>query len=226
MDSVAVSENGAKIAAVDFSEGLYLCHVADGQKRQLLDLGDANPKDRQGITAINRIGFFGEQIVFLSQNFELPIKENAQSYTAYGSIGIDGTNLIVEKGNEYGKLQQMPEAVLLSEDIPEKGPAGEAYLYQIEEKGRISFSEKEESQNVFGSDYGNYIITSVNMEHKGWKIRLYQKDGTMAKEEMYACKNTEDYMEPYLFFMEESNVLLLYLRPLGENDQYKIAVLS
>ena len=221
---VAVSADGKKLAVSVISSGLYLCDLEKGQKSQLFAWNDSDYEGRNGFAGMNQIGICSDTIVFISRSFDVPVKENSYSHVTHGVIQMDGSDFQVERGNEYGKLQQVSGGVLISEDIPDH-VSGEVYLYRPEKGTVLSLKEKDESTNAYISDNGNYVMTSVRVENTGWRLRVYQDDGTMTNEYLYERKDTEGYREPYLYLLEECHLLVAYFRPYGDNGQYKIAVM-
>ncbi len=223
---VAVSGDGTQIAVSDTTKGLYLCDRESGQKREILSFAGTNWEDRKGICSVDQVGFTNQdrKITFLSSSFDLPVSENEQSFISYGSIDIDGKNLTVEKGNEFSRMQVYDWGAVFSEDIPFQGPKGETYIYTAGtgETKQIKLKETLESQYVWASDQGNWIMTALKTEG-GWKVRLYHIVCEELMQEAF-CKvdKAENYREPWLYLNEDEGTLLLYFRPYDDDTQYKI----
>ncbi len=229
IQKVAVSKNGNDIATVD-RNGLYLCNKQKKSKQEVLFIGDLDYESRKGINGIDSIVFADndKKISFIGQRFSLPIQDGVNGISAYGSMNLDGSNLVVEDGYELSKLQSYDEFVILSEELTIGGAAGEAYIYFVNtgETNMVTLKEKKESGNVWGSDCGSYIMTAVPNKN-GWTIRLYRTaDGELINEWAYENNDTESYLEPCLYMIEEYNIILLYFRPYGENEQYMMDEIS
>ena len=224
---VAVSTDGLKIACIG-QNGLYIYDRNKNKKTCIVNTVNNENSEIRNMTFTN-IAFAdnNQKITFLSQNLGADPDENQQSESAYGIVNADGTGLVSYPGEDLAKLDAYKDTALMSQDISLKGASGEAWVYHyIKQKlTKYTLEEKSESENVWGSDTGQYFATSIRKDGEGWLIRIYDMNsGIKVYEKLYAFENTDNYKEPYIRLFDTEENFLLFFRPMQDEIQSKLVM--
>ena len=224
---VTVSSDGLKIACIG-QDGLYVYDRNTDIKKRIANTANTEDSEIAGITFTN-IAYVdnNKKIVFLSQNLSSDSKENQLSYSAYGLVNSDGTNLICFPGKEFAKLYAYNNNTLMSQDIALEGASGEAVVLNnfTQSTSLYSLSEKSESENIWGSEQGNYFSTSVREDAKGWHVRIYEMEtGKKVYEKVYEYENTNHYKEPHIYIFDQGKKFLLYFKPMQDGVKAKLVM--
>jgi hypothetical protein len=216
---VAVSSDGQQIACIG-TDGLYVYDRYKGTKKCIVNTLNKENSEFLGISFTN-IAYVdnNKKIAFLSQNLGSEGKENQLSYSAYGLVNWDGTDLVWYKGNELAKLTSYENITLMSQDIALEGASGEAFVLNnlTQSTSQYSLIEKTESENIWGSEHGKYFITSVRIDGKGWMIRIYDMEtGNNEYEKLFAYETTDNFKEPHIFLFEKYSKIIFYFKPMKE----------
>lgn len=226
---VAVGRSGTELAVCE-NGGISLYHTDTGEKKEVLRIADISYEATDGLCSVTQVDFTadGQTLIFLGQQFSLPVRDGAMAHTAAGSIHIDGSDLAVFGVEQMDIMHGFSSHAIYSQELPDD-PAGEILVYLPDEKKLfpIALTEKGESSHAWPSDNGNFVATALCVEKKGWTIRLYEtKTGRLLDEAFYECENTENYRSPWLYYMEEQEFLLGFWRPYGDHTQAMAAVIS
>lgn len=218
---VAVSASGKLIAFSDIAGGLYLYSLEEKKLSNILTL-----EQPEVVCFLSNIAFSDQdkKIVFLGGK----MNASGSNECIVGSIDLDGGNLHTAKGRDLSKMTAYSSFAIFGQEIPDEEPSGVALVYTLntQELNQISLTEAEESTNIWGSQSGDYIGTTVCVEGKGWMIRVYETaGGTKVYEKLYAC-DTNLYRAPYLYIPDNADTLLLHLRSLEDNLIDKVEVFS
>lgn len=222
----APSRDGRQIAVCEQGKGISLYDVNTLEKVEVLQVDGKEYAWMDGLSSVNQVAFAenDSRIVFLGNCIE-----NDKGYVCYGSVKTDGSSLAVHRGNTFDIMNVFAEHTIYSEELPDDRTSGQVWIYYPfqDTSQMVQLSEKIESSHVWGSDKGNYFITAVRNDDIGWTLRLYDiRTLKLVSTKVYEVSNTDDYREPHICYLEEQQIAVLFQRPYGENEQYKVGVVS
>ena len=221
----APSRDGRQIAVCGQGKEISLYDVNTLEKVDVLQDGKEYA-GMDGLSSVNQVAFAenDSRIIFLGNCIE-----NGKGYVCYGSVKTDGSSLAVHRENTFDIMNVFAEHTIFSEELPDDRTSGQVWIYYpIQDTSQmVQLSEKIESNHVWGSDKGSCFITAVRNDNAGWKLRLYDI-GTLklVSAKVYEVPNTDDYREPHICYLEDQQTAVLFQRPYGENEQYKVGIVS
>ena len=222
----APSMDGRQIAVCEQGKGISLYDVNTLEKVDVLQVDGKEYAGIDGLSSVNQVAFTenDSRIVFLGNCIE-----NDKGYVCYGSVKTDGSSLAVHRENTFDIMNVFAEHTIFSEELPDDRTSGQVWIYYpIQDTSQmVQLSEKIESSHVWGSDKGNCFITAVRNDNVGWTLRLYDvKTLKLVSTKVYEVPNTDDYREPHICYLEDQQTAVLFQRPYGENEQYKVGIVS
>ena len=162
---VAASTDGKKLAFSAMG-GLYLYDLESGSLTTLLDLAQNAGTASIGISMLNGAAFAqgNSQIVFYGSGNSIPAVNGEDSFSIYGSIAVDGSNLKLTKPSAYEMEEIQSSASRLF--FPQTFTQADGTLFWIDRvtgsTNTLSFSTSGEGKDgVYGSEQGNYVATAV-----------------------------------------------------------------
>lgn len=162
---VAATTDGKKLAIAAFG-GLYLYDLEKEKLTTLLDLTKKSGTASIQISSLDGIAFSPDnsQIIFYGRGISIPAKNGENSFSIYGSIAANGSNLKITKPSAYD-IEEMQSSTkrLFFPQIFTKANGTLLWLdRQTGEKKTLSFANKSEGRNgVYSSEQGNYVATAV-----------------------------------------------------------------
>ena len=162
---VAASTDGKKLAFAAMG-GLYLYDLESGSLTTLLDLAQNAGTASIGISMLNGAAFAqgNSQIVFCGSGNSIPAVDGEDSFSIYGSIAVDGSNLKLTKPSAYAMEEMQSSASRLF--FPQTFTQANGTLLWIDRAtgsaNTLSFSTSGEGKDgVYGSEQGSYVATAV-----------------------------------------------------------------
>ena len=162
---VAASTDGKKLAFSAMG-GLYLYDLESGSLTTLLDLAQNAGTASIGISMLNGAAFAqgNSQIVFYGSGNSIPAVNGEDSFSIYGSIAVDGSNLKLTKPSAYAMEEMQSSASRLF--FPQTFTQANGTLLWIDRAtgsaNTLSFSTNGEGKDgVYSSEHGNYVATAV-----------------------------------------------------------------
>ena len=162
---VAASTDGKKLAFAAMG-GLYLYDLESGSLTTLLDLAQNAGTASIGISMLNGAAFAqgNSQIVFCGSGNSIPAVDGEDSFSIYGSIAVDGSNLKLTKPSAYTMEEMQSSASRLF--FPQPFTQANGTLLWIDRAtgsaDTLSFSTGNEGKDgVYGSEQGDYVATAV-----------------------------------------------------------------
>ena len=162
---IAVSTDGTKLAIAAMS-GLYLYDLESGSLTTLLDLTQNVGTANLGVAMLNALAFAQDnsQLVFYGDGLSIPAVDGEDSFSIYGSIAVDGSNLKLTKPSNYAVEEMQSRASRLF--FPQAFTQNNGSLLWIDRKtgvsNTLSYAASEEGSNgVYSSEQGNYVATAV-----------------------------------------------------------------
>ena len=162
---VAASTDGKKLAFSAMG-GLYLYDLESGSLTTLLDLAQNTGTASIGISVLNGAAFAQDnsQIVFYGSGNSIPAVNGEDSFSIYGSIAVDGSNLKLTKPSAYEMEEIQSSASRLF--FPQTFTQADGTLLWIDRAtgsaNTLSFSTNGEGKDgVYSSEHGNYVATAV-----------------------------------------------------------------
>lgn len=162
---VAASTDGKKLAFAAMG-GLYLYDLESGSLTTLLDLSQNAGTASIGISMLNGAAFAqgNSQIVFCGSGSSIPAVDGEDSFSIYGSIAVDGSNLKLTKPSAYAMEEMQSSASRLF--FPQPFTQANGTLLWIDRAtgsaDTLSFSTGNEGKDgVYGSEQGGYVATAV-----------------------------------------------------------------
>ena len=162
---VAASTDGKKLAFAALG-GLYLYDLESGSLTTLLNVAQNAGTASIGISMLNGAAFAQDnsQIVFYGSGNSIPAVNGEDSFSIYGSIAVDGSNLKLTKPSAYEMEEIQSSASRLF--FPQTFTQANGTLLWIDRAtgstNTLSFSASSEGKDgVYGSEQGNYVATTV-----------------------------------------------------------------
>ena len=162
---VAASTDGKKLAFAALG-GLYLYDLESGSLTTLLDTAQDAGTASIRISMLNGAAFAQDnsQIVFYGSGNSIPAVNGEDSFSIYGSIAVDGSNLKLTKPSAYEMEEIQSSASRLF--FPQTFTQADGTLLWVDRAtgsaNTLSFSASGEGKDgVYGSEQGNYVATAV-----------------------------------------------------------------
>lgn len=201
---IAVSTDGKKLAIAAMS-GLYLYDLESESLTTLLDLTQNAGTANLEIVMLNALAFARDnsQLVFYGDGISIPAVNDEDSFSIYGSIAVDGSNLKLTKPFNYAMEEMQSRANRLF--FPQIFTQSNGSLLWINRQtgfsNILSYATSEEGSNgVYSSEQGNYVATAV-LDGK-LTVRVYDVDSG----ELIVTKVIED-SDPIYF----NRIPMIYL---------------
>ena len=162
---VAASTDGKKLAFSAMG-GLYLYDLESGSLTTLLNMAQNAGTASISISMLNGAAFAQDnsQIVFYGSGNSIPAVNGEDSFSIYGSIAVDGSNLKLTKPSAYAMEEMQSSASRLF--FPQTFTQANGTLLWIDRAtgsaNTLSFSTNGEGKDgVYSSEHGNYVATAV-----------------------------------------------------------------
>ena len=171
----AISTDGKKLAIATL-RGLYLYDLEKEKLTTLLDLTKKAGTSKIQISVLDGVAFSQDnsQIMFYGGGLTIPAKKGENSFSIYGSLALDGSDLKITKSATYS-IEEMQGRTnrLFFPQIFTKNNGTLLWLdRKTGDKNTLSFATKDEGRNgVYSSEQGNYAATVVL--GKSLTIRIY-----------------------------------------------------
>ena len=161
----ATSTDGKKLAIATL-RGLYLYDLEKEKLTTLLDLTKKAGTSKIQISVLDGVAFSQDnsQIMFYGEGLSIPAKKGESSFSIYGSLALDGSDLKITKSATYS-IEEMQGRTnrLFFPQIFTKNNGTLLWLdRKTGDKNTLSFATKGEGCNgVYSSEQGNYAATAV-----------------------------------------------------------------
>ena len=212
---VTASADGKKLA-VAAMRGLYLYDLDSGNLTTLLDLTQNAGTSSIGIAMIHGLAFAqnNSQIVFYGSGNSIPAIEGEDSFSIYGSIAVDGSNLKLTKPSAY-EIEEMQSRVSRL-FFPQTFTQANGTLLWLDRTAgganTLSFSTSGEGKNgVYSSEQGKYVATAVL--DGSLTVRVYDVDsGELIATEVVENDNSTYFNRiPKIYLLDEAKTAVVLL---------------
>ena len=211
---VAVSKDGKNIAFAT-NKGLYIYNISSKTKTTLIDLSDDNEEKRCGLAWFDKVAFVksGSALAFMAQSFDVPAVNGKNAYNTYGTINIDGSNLLLDKRKDYTVKQFLAfnDFILMADDF--MAPSGKLLKLDLStmKPDTINTKTQKESGSIFGSEKGQYFATSV-VNKDNVTVRVYSVNtGLMVMEKVIVKDSFYMEREPEIRIIDELKTCIVIL---------------
>ena len=220
---VAASTDGKKLAFSAMG-GLYLYDLESGSLTTLLDLAQNAGTASIGISMLNGAAFAqgNSQIVFYGSGNSIPAVNGEDSFSIYGSIAVDGSNLKLTKPSAYEMEEIQSSASRLF--FPQTFTQADGTLFWIDRvtgsTNTLSFSTSGEGKDgVYGSEQGNYVATAVLGSNLTVRVYDVASGALVATEVIENSDPTYFYRIPSIYLLDEAKTAVVLLGgSIGEVD--------
>ena len=212
---VTASADGKKLA-VAAMRGLYLYDLDSGNLTTLLDLTQNAGTSSIGIAMIHGLAFAqnNSQIVFYGSGNSIPAIDGEDSFSIYGSIAVDGSNLKLTKPSAY-EIEEMQSRVSRL-FFPQTFTQANGTLLWLDRTAgganTLSFSTSGEGKNgVYSSEQGKYVATAVL--DGSLTVRVYDVDSgeLIATEVVENANSTYFNRIPKIYLLDEAKTAVVLL---------------
>ena len=212
---VTASADGKKLA-VAAMRGLYLYDLDSGNLTTLLDLTQNAGTSSIGIAMIHGLAFAqnNSQIVFYGSGNSIPAIDGEDSFSIYGSIAVDGSNLKLTKPSAYEIEEMQSRASRLF--FPQTFTQANGTLLWLDRTAgganTLSFSTSGEGKNgVYSSEQGKYVATAVL--DGSLTVRIYDVDSgeLIATEVIENANSTYFNRIPKIYLLDEAKTAVVLL---------------
>ena len=212
---VAASADGKKLA-VAAMRGLYLYDLESGNLTTLLDLTQNAGTSSIGIAMVHGLAFAqnNSQIVFYGSGNSIPAIDGEDSFSIYGSIAVDGSNLKLTKPSAY-EIEEMQSRVSRL-FFPQTFTQANGTLLWLDRTvggaNTLSFSTSGEGKNgVYSSEQGKYVATAVL--DGSLTVRVYDVDSgeLIATEVIENANSTYFNRIPKIYLLDEAKTAVVLL---------------
>ena len=161
----ATSTDGKKLAIATL-RGLYLYDLEKEQLTTLLDLTKKAGTSKIQISVVDGVAFSRDnsKIMFYGGGQSIPAKKDESSFSIYGSLALDGSNLKLTKLSSYSieEIQRRTGRLF----FPQTFTRNDRTLLWLDrktgDKNTLSFATRKEGRNgVYSSEGGDYVATAV-----------------------------------------------------------------
>ena len=212
---VTVSADGKKLA-VAAMRGLYLYDLDSGNLTTLLDLTQNAGTSSIGIAMVHGLAFAqnNSQIVFYGSGNSIPAIDGEDSFSIYGSIAVDGSNLKLTKPSAYEIEEMQSRASRLF--FPQTFTQANGTLLWLDRTAgganTLTFSTSGEGKNgVYSSEQGQYVATAVL--DGNLTVRIYDVDSgeLIATEVVENANSTYFNRIPKIYLLDEAKTAVVLL---------------
>ena len=212
---VAASADGKKLA-VAAMRGLYLYDLDSGNLTTLLDLTQNAGTSSIGIAMVHGLAFAQNhsQIVFYGSGNSIPAIDGEDSFSIYGSIAVDGSNLKLTKPSAYEIEEMQSRASRLF--FPQTFTQANGTLLWLDRTAgganTLSFSTSGEGKNgVYSSEQGKYVATAVL--DGSLTVRVYDVDSgeLIATDVIENANSTYFNRIPKIYLLDEAKTAVVLL---------------
>lgn len=212
---VTASTDGKKLA-ISAMRGVYLYDLESGSLTTLLDLTQNVGTSSIRISMLNGLAFTQDetQLSFYGEGLSSPAVDGENSFSIYGSMATDGSNLKLTKPSAYSieEMQNRADRLFFTRTYNQ----GSGSLLWIDgQTGRentLSFSTSAEGKDgVYSSEQGNYVATAVlggNLT-----IRVYEVDSgeLLVTEVIENADSTYFYRIPQVYLLDDAKTAVVIL---------------
>lgn len=161
----AASMDGKKLAIAILNR-LYLYDLEKEKLTTLLDLTKKAGTSKIQISVLDGVAFSQDntQIMFYGGGQSIPAKKGENSFSIYGSLALDGSNLKLTRPSSYSIEEMQNRTGHLF--FPQTFTRNNGTLLWLDrktgDKNTLSFSTKNKDRNgVYSSEQGSYVATAV-----------------------------------------------------------------
>ena len=220
---VAASTDGKKLAIATLN-GLYLYDLEKEKLTTLLDLTKKAGTSKIQISVVDGVAFSQDnsQIMFYGGGQSIPAKKGENSFSIYGSLALDGSNLKLTKPSSYSieEIQRRTDRLF----FPQTFTRNDRTLLWLDrktgDKHTLSFATKKEGRNgVYSSERGNYAATAVL--DGSLTVRVYEAASgkLLATKVIQDSNKTYFYRIPSIYLLDEAKTAVVLLGgSIGEVD--------
>ena len=212
---VAASADGKKLA-ITAMNGLYLYDLEKEKLTTLLDLTKKAGTPKIQISLLDGVAFSqgNRQIMFYGRGQSIPAKEGENSFSIYGSLALDGSNLKLTKPSSYNieEIQRRTDRLF----FPQTFTRNDRTLLWLDrktgDKNTLSFATKNEGRNgVYSSERGNYVATAVL--DGSLTVRVYEAASgkLIATKVIQNSNKTYFYRIPSIYLLDEAKTAVVLL---------------
>ena len=189
---------------------------ASGNLTTLLDLTQNVGTSSIRISVLNGLTFTQDdtQLTFYGEGMSSPAVDGESSFSIYGSMAVDGSNLKLTKPSDYSIDEMQIRASRLF--FPQAfNQSGGSLLWIDRQTGRentLSFSASGEGKNgVYSSEQGKYVATAVLAGNL--TIRVYEVDSgeLVATEMIENADSTYFNRVPRVYLLDEAKTAVVLL---------------
>lgn len=212
---VTASADGKKLA-IAAMRGLYLYDLESGSLTTLLDLTQNAGTSSIGIAMVHGLAFTQDnsQLVFYGSGLSIPAVNGEDSFSIYGSIALDGSNLKLTKPSAYD-IEEMQRSVSRL-FFPQTFTQANGTLLWLDRRtggtNTLSFTNSGEGKNgVYSSEQGNYVATAVL--DGSLTVRVYNVDsGELIATEVIENTNSTYFNRiPRIYLLDEAKTAVVLL---------------
>ena len=219
----AISTDGKKLAIATL-RGLYLYDLEKEKLTTLLDLTKKAGTSKIQISVLDGVAFSQDnsQIMFYGGGQSIPAKKGENSFSIYGSLALDGSNLKLTKPSSYSieEIQRRTGRLF----FPQTFTRNDGTLLWLDrktgDKSTLSFAAKNEGRNgVYSSERGNYVATAVL--DGSLTVRVYEAASgkLLATKVIQNSNKTYFYRIPSIYLLDEAKTAVVLLGgSIGEVD--------
>lgn len=212
---VAVSTDGKKLAIATLN-GLYLYDLEKEKLTTLLDLTKKAGTPKIQISLLDGVAFSQDnsQIMFYGSGQSIPAKKDENSFSIYGSLALDGSNLKLTKPSSYNieEIQRRTDRLF----FPQTFTRNDRTLIWLDrktgDKNTLSFATKNEGRNgVYSSERGDYVATAVL--DGSLTVRIYEAASgkLLATKVIQNSNKTYFYRIPSIYLLDEAKTAVVLL---------------
>ena len=220
---VAASTDGKRLAIATL-KGLYLYDLDKEKLTTLLDLTKKAGTSKIQISVVDGVAFSQDnsQIMFYGGGQSIPAQKGENSFSIYGSLALDGSNLKLTKPSSYSieEIQRRTDRLF----FPQTFTRNDRTLLWLDrktgDKSTLSFVTKNEGRNgVYSSERGNYVATAVL--DGSLTVRVYEAASgkLLATKVIQNSNKTYFYRIPSIYLLDEAKTAVVLLGgSIGEVD--------
>ena len=219
----AASTDGKKLAIATLNR-LYLYDLEKEKLATLLDLTKNAGTSKIQISVLDGVAFSKDnsQIMFYGGGQSIPAQKGENSFSVYGSLALDGSNLKLTKPSPYSieEIQRRTDRLF----FPQTFTHNNGTLLWLDRKtgdnNTLSFTTKNEGcHGVYSSERGNYVATAVL--DGNLTIRVYEAASgkLLATKVIQNSNKTYFYRIPSIYLLDEAKTAVALLGGgIGEVD--------
>lgn len=219
----AASTDGKKLAIATL-RGLYLYDLEKEKLTTLLDLTKKAGTSKIQISIVDGVAFSPDnsQIMFYGGGQSIPAKKDENSFSIYGSLALDGSNLKLTTPSSYSieEIQRRTDRLFFPQTFTRCNGTLLWLDRKTGDKNTLSFATEKEGRNgVYSSERGNYVATAVL--DGNLTVRVYEAASgkLIATKVIQNSNKTYFYRIPSIYLLDEAKTAVVLLGGgIGEVD--------